>query len=62
MANLEQEILKILLNVLAERGIIPQTVRDKAVNLVHATIDFPEFFEYCLRGTKEDESDGCAKN
>ena len=62
MADVKQEILNVLLNRLMEQGMIEQAVYDKAVNIVHSTIDFPTFFEYSVRCRKEGETNGCTQD
>lgn len=62
MADVQQEILNVLLGLLSEQGLISESTHDKAVNLVHSTIDFPEFFEYCVCCQEEGETNGCTEN
>ena len=62
MADVQQKILNVLLGRLMERGMISETVYDKAVNLVHSTIDFPKFVEYCVCCQEEGETNGCTEN
>lgn len=62
MADVQHEILNVLLGRLMEQGLISESAHDKAVNLVHSTIDFPDFFEYCVCCHEEGETNGCTEN
>ena len=61
MANVQREILNVLINRLMEQGLIDQTVHDKAINLVYTTLDFPEFFDCFACCKKEDVANGCTQ-
>lgn len=62
MADVKQEILNVLLNRLMEQGMIDQAAYDKAVNMVHSTIDFPDFFGYPVCCREEGETNGCTQD
>ena len=62
MPNLQHEIMSVLLGRLMEQGLISEITHDKAVNLVHSTIDFPDFFGYCVCCAKEGETNGCTQD
>lgn len=46
MANVEVEVLCILLKTLFDQGFIPREIYDSAQNLVHSSGNLPEFFAY----------------
>lgn len=58
MADIQTEVMQVLLKSLLDRGLIEKYTYDGAVNMVHSTIDFGAFFEYPVCYPKEDEKDG----
>lgn len=62
MANTQKEVLNALLQSLLDKGLLTQTVYDKAKHTVNSTTDFPEFFEYRVCCQKEGEVNGRAQN
>ena len=61
MADTQREIMKALLRSLLDREVIAKSTYDKAVDLVHSTIDFPDFFGYPVCCQKEGEMNGCTQ-
>ena len=62
LENLQHEILNVLLKRLMEQELIAKAAYDKALNMVHSTIDFPAFFEYPMCCRKEGETNGCTQD
>ena len=62
MAAIEQEVLGALLSALRDQKLIDNLTYDKAKNIVNSTLDFPEFFEYCVCCQKEGETNGCTQD
>lgn len=58
MANLQHEIMSVLLRSLLDKEVVAKSTYDKAVNLVQSTIDFPPFFEYPVCCQREGETNG----
>lgn len=58
--QLQQEVLSSLLDVLVGRELISESTCDKAKNVVHSTIDFPDFFWYPVCCEKEGNDHGRA--
>ena len=58
MESAQQALIHALLNAVCELGLISKSTYSGAVDLVHLSIDFPDFFRYpvCLTGGKNDES------
>ena len=52
MANVQTDVLRVLLDTLMEMELIGKTTYDGAVRLVNGHLDFPEFFRAsgCCRG------------
>lgn len=62
MWDIQHEVLNVLLRLLLDQEVVAKSTYDKALNLVHSTIDFPEFFEYCVCCQKEGEENGCTQD
>ena len=59
MAGTEKAVMNVLLKSLLDHGLIAKGTYDRAIRLVHSTIDFPPFFEYSVCCKKEGEAYGC---
>ncbi len=62
MADMERDILAVLLDVLLGKKLITETVHNKAKNKLNSTLDFSNFLEYSVCCQKEGNDDGCTKN
>lgn len=62
MADMEQDILAVLLGVLLDKNLITENVHNKAKNKINSTLDFSNFLEYSVCCRKEDDNNGCTKN
>lgn len=51
MENAQQKLMHALLNAVCELGLISKSTYSGAVDLVHSSIDFPDFFQYPMRQT-----------
>lgn len=54
MERAQQELVSILLNYLHSLDLISDFTYSKAMDLVYSVTDFPDFFQYPVRLTKED--------
>lgn len=62
MESAQKEVLRVLLNRLADRGLICQDVCANAIDLVSSTLDLPELLQYPGRLTKEEVADEYPQN
>ncbi len=62
MADMERDILAVLLDVLLDKNLITETVHDKAKNKMNSTLAFSSFLEYSVCCQKEGNDNGCTKN
>lgn len=46
MADMETEVMCVLLKTLFDQGLITKSIYDSAQNMVHSASDLPEFFEH----------------
>ncbi len=53
MESAQKELVSVLLDHIRSLGLISNSTYDRAVDLVHSVIDFPEFFQYPVCLTKE---------
>ncbi len=53
MESAQRELLSVLLDHIRSLGLISNSTYSGAVDLVHSVIDFPDFFQYPVRLTKE---------
>ena len=61
MENAQQKLIHVLLNAVCEMGLISKSTCSGAADLVHSSIDLPDFFRYpvCSTGERLDE---CCKD
>lgn len=53
MESAQREIMAVLLGRLRDEGLIADRTYLKAVDLVHSSVDFPDFFRYNVCSEKE---------
>lgn len=58
VADIQTEVMQVLLKSLLDQDLIEKYTYDSAVNMVHSTIDFGSFFEYPVCCPKEGEKNG----
>ena len=58
MADTQIEVMQVLLKTLLEQKLIEKYTYDNAVNMVHSTIDSPDFFRYSVCCPKEGDENG----
>lgn len=58
MADTQIEVMQVLLKTLLEQKLIEKYTYDSAVNMVHSTIDSPDFFPYSVCCPKEGDENG----
>ena len=62
MADIQMEVLQVLLKMLLDQKLIAKYAYDNAVHMVHSAIDLPDFFWYSVRCPKEGEKNGSLQN
>lgn len=58
MAEVQKEVMEVLLKTLLDRNLIAKYTYDGAVNMVHSAMDFPDFFWYPVCCPKEGDKNG----
>ncbi len=62
MADMERDILTVLLDVLLEKNLITGNIHNKAKDKLNSTQDFSKLHEHSVCCQKEGNDDGCTKN
>lgn len=62
MAGAENAVMNVLLKSLLDQDLIAKDTYEKALSLVHSTIDFPPFFEYSVCCLEEGKTNGCTQD
>ena len=60
MVCTQNQVLNVLLKSLLDKDLIPQKTYEGATNIIHSTLDFPEFFWYPVCCHEEEENNGCS--
>lgn len=58
MAEVEKDVMEVLLKMLLDRKLIAKYTYDGAVNMVHSAIDIPSVFWYGVCCPKEGDENG----
>ena len=62
MESAQRALVSVLLDHIRSLGLISNSTYDRAVDLVHSVIDFPEFFQYPVCLAKEASEHECTQD